>query len=301
MKALVAGIFVVAALYGQGTGWRERAVQLERSDPGAARAVLAKAAQAVPQEPEAQLRYAEFLDRYGDPSARAEYRKLSGSSRTLEVSRRLVLLDLIAGDRDASQTDLARYKSQGGTEWSDLKWTVPVAADTQQTVTIPGPLRSFGRMAAISSDINPADVLTSLARNVVTNGYQASHSNDALEQTEYLKLVNRYLSQAHEIEKLAGADGMLKIETCDSAQTGDLLRVLGFRMRGACGSEVVLETVNATRAFLSTDSGFPIAEMEQALRTSKPFVYDFRPTRVPVLYGPEYWVTTKEASGNFLE
>ena len=71
-------------------------------------------------------------------------------------------------------------------------------------MTIPGPLRSFGRMAAISSDIQPEDVLPALARNVVTNGYQASHSNEALEQTEYLKLVHRYLSQARELEKLAG-------------------------------------------------------------------------------------------------
>ncbi|MDQ6676834.1 MAG: hypothetical protein M3Z09_06010, partial [Acidobacteriota bacterium] len=170
-----------------------------------------------------------------------------------------------------------------------------------QFITIPGPLRSFGRMAAISTDINPDDVLTSLARNVVTNGYQASHSNDALEQTEYLKLVNRYLSQAREIEKLAGPSGVLKIDTCDSAQTGDLLRVLGFRMRGSCGSDVVLETVNATRAFLSTDSGFPIAELEQALRTNKLFSYPFQPTRVPVVYGAGYWLGQNAAPGDFLD
>ena len=50
----------------------------------------------------------------------------------------------------------------------------------------------------------PERILPALARNVVTNGYQASHSNEALEQTEYLKLVHRYLSQARELEKLAG-------------------------------------------------------------------------------------------------
>ena len=37
--------------------------------------------------------------------------------------------------------------------------------------------------------------------------------------------------------------------------------------RGGCGSEVVLETVNASRAFLTTDSGFPLADLEQALST----------------------------------
>ena len=57
------------------------------------------------------------------------------------------------------------------------------------------------------------------------------------------------------------------------------MRILGFRMRGGCGSEVVLETVNASRAFLTTDSGFPVNELEEALRTNRPFTYDFHPTR----------------------
>ena len=65
-------------------------------------------------------------------------------------------------------------------------------------------------------------------------------------------------------------------------------------MRGGCGSEVVLETVNATRAFLTTDSGFPLPDLEQALRTNRPFQYDFHPTSVPVLYGAEYWLLAKE-------
>ena len=299
----VAGALLLApavSLYGQSANWRVRAVELERTDPGAARAVLLRASQATPQEPEAQLRYAEFLDRYGDQAARTEYRKITGTLRPLTVSRRLVLLDLIAGDRAAADTDLALYRSAGGTDWKDLKWAA-APQEAQEYATIPGPLRSFGRMAAISGDINPNDVLNALARNVVTNGYQASHSNDALEQTEYLKLVNRYLSQARELEKLAAADGFIKIDTCDSAQTGDLLRILGFRMRGGCGSEVVLETVNATRAFLSTDSGFPIAQLEQALRTNQPFAYDFHPTRIPVLYGTEYWLGQKDTAGSFMD
>ena len=87
-----------------------------------------------------------------------------------------------------------------------------------------------------------------------------------MDQTEYLKLVVRYLSQARELEKLGGADKQVKIETCESPQTADLLRVLGYRMRGGCGSDVVLETVNATRAFLTIDSGFPLAELEQIVR-----------------------------------
>jgi len=89
-------------------------------------------------------------------------------------------------------------------------------------------------MAAISSDLTPDEVLGALARNVVTNGYQASHSNDALEQTEYLKLVHRYLSQARELEKLSGESRVITIENCESPKAGELLRILGFRMRGGC-------------------------------------------------------------------
>ena len=104
-------------------------------------------------------------------------------------------------------------------------------------------------MAAIVSDPAPEDVLPAIARNVVTNGYQASRSNDVLEPTEYLKLLVRYISQARELEKLAGADKVIKITDCESAQTGELLRIVGFRMRGGCGSEVVLETVECGARF----------------------------------------------------
>jgi len=149
-------------------------------------------------------------------------------------------------------------------------------------------------MAAISGDAQVDDLLPALARNVVTNGFQAAHSNEALEQTEYLKLVHRYLSQAREIEKLAGPDKVVRIENCDSPNVGELLRILGFRMRGGCGSEVVLETVNATRAFLTTDSGFPVPALEQALRTNRPFTYDYHPARVPVMFSTDYWLSAKE-------
>ena len=37
-------------------------------------------------------------------------------------------------------------------------------------------------------------------------GYQATGSREGLEPTEYLKLIQRYLSQARELEKLAGFD-----------------------------------------------------------------------------------------------
>jgi hypothetical protein len=280
----------------------DQARQLEHSgDSMRARALLARAAQTSPDDVTALTEYAEFLDRYGDPGCRDAYRKLvellgnaGNTARRAEIAKRLLVLDLLAGDKAAVTRDLELSGKGAPASWQ-------VASDTRQTIQIPGPLRSFGRMAAVSADINPDDLLGALARNVVTNGYQASHSNDALEQTEYLKIVHRYLSQARELDKLSGADHVLKIDTCESPQAGELLRILGYRMRGGCGSEVVLETVNATRAFLTADSGFPLPDLEQALRTNRPFRHDYRPTSVPVLYGPEYWLSAKEKDVDFID
>src|SRR5579863_6911019 len=275
-----------------------RAWQMEsKGDAAEARDYLQRAAQTGGGD--AQLAYAQFLDRHHDLAAREAYEKVwqtaRGEQREL-AARRMVVLDLIAGDRDAAQRHIEQYRSAGGRDFN-LPAASAIAHDKLATIAIPGPLRSFSRMAALAPETNPADVLSALARNVVTNGYQAAGSNDVLEQTEYLKLVVRYLSQAREIQKLADSSGMLKIETCDSTQTGELLRVLGYRMRGGCGSEVVLETLNATRAFLTIDSGFPLAELEQDLRTNRPFAYDFKPTQIPILYTQDYWLSSKDRQG----
>src|SRR4051794_31414898 len=271
-------------------------------DAAGARAALARAAESNPEDLNALTRHAEFLERYGDVNARAAYEKVLAAARrsgnkdrAASAARRLAVLDLLAGDHDSASRQLDAYREATG---KSLTLGTSAASDSWPTATIPGPFRSFARMAAISSDAAPEDVLPALARNVVTNGYQASHSNDALEQTEYLKLVHRYLTQARELEKIAGEGKAIKIDACESGTVAELLKVLGFRMRGGCGSEVVLETVNAARAFLTTDSGFPLNDLEQALRTNRPFTYDFRPTTVPVIFGPEYWLTgSKDKEG----
>ncbi len=281
--------------------YARRAWDMERKgDAAAAREFLQNAAQS--NDSAAQLANAEFLDRHHDSSATAAYERLldrPGVDRKV-LARRLVTLDLLSGDRTAAARHLEIYKNAGGTGLS--LGAASNAGASKGVVALPGPIRSFARMAALSPDLAPDDLLPALARNIVTNGYQATNSSEGLDQTEYLKLVVRYLSQARELEKLAGAGKEIKIETCESAQTADLLRVIGYRMRGGCGSDVVLETVNATRAFLTIDSGFPLANLEQSLRTNRPFVYDFKPTQIPVLYGTEYWLSAREkGSGDFID
>jgi hypothetical protein len=273
-----------------------------------ARERLQKAAESS-NSPAALRAYAEFLDRHRDPAARDVYAKLDAAlaranaprEQRAAVARREAILDLIDGNQSAAEKQVDAYRSFGGSGLAMPPGPAPGTASTSY-IEIPGPLRSFARMAALSPDLKADDLLTALARNIVTNGYQAASSNEALEQTEYLKLVVRYLSQARELERLGGEKKAIKIDTCDSTETGDLLRVLGYRMRGGCGSDVVLETVNASRAFLTIDSGFPLAELEQALRTNRPFTLDYRPARIPVLYKPEYWQSAKDkTTGEFID
>jgi hypothetical protein len=304
----VAVLWMASTLAGQDLAVQVQRLE-ERGDATAARRLLERATHSAANDASPVLAYAEFLERYSDPDTRTTYEKaltlLEGASnqaRRAQVARRLVLLDLIEGDRDAAAKHLAVYRSSGG---RDLPAHLPeprVEPDEErQTIDIPGPLRPFARMAGVNSEIAPALLLPALARNVVTGGYQA-RAGETLEATEYLKLVIRYLSQARELQKLAGEQKTIRIETCDSAQTADLLRVLGYRMRGGCGGEVVLETVNPSRAFLTVDSGFPLTELEQALRTNRPFSHAYPSTHLPVLYGADYWLTAKDKqSGDFID
>lgn len=273
----------------------KRAWELELRGEGAeARTQLVRAANANPNDPLALEAYAEFLDHHRDPGARAAYEKLrqllgrngASTSERAKIARRLTELDLIAGDRLAAEKHLEEYRTLGG---KGLNLPFPSDAARVDYIEIPGPLRSFARMSAVSPDAGPEDVMASLSHNITLNGYSALRASESLEPTEYLKLIMRYLTQAREIEKLTGPDKILKIETCESAQTGDLLRILGYRMRGNCGGDLALETVNPSRAFLTIDSGFPLSALEAALRTTRPFTLDYHPARIAVMFGADYW------------
>ena len=151
-------------------------------------------------------------------------------------------------------------------------------------VMIPGPLRSFLRMAGISQEAPHDDVLPLLSRNSYLLGYGENT------QTEYLRLLNRYLHQARELQILAGKTGTITVATCNDA--GTLLGVLGYRLREGCGTkDLVLETTNATRAFLTIDSGFPLTDLEESLQKGVPFNYPYPATWVPVLFNESDWLS----------
>jgi hypothetical protein len=153
------------------------------------------------------------------------------------------------------------------------------------SITIPGPLRSFLRMAAISQKVTPEEVLPLLAHNVAVMGYDPLGGRHA--PTEYLTLLKRYVEQARELQTLAGAEGVIRISSCSQAQP--LLTTLGYQLQGTCGPRASLETDDAKKAFLSVNSGFPLADLEQTLQGGKPFVHSFPGTRVPVLFSQTDW------------
>ena len=150
--------------------------------------------------------------------------------------------------------------------------------------TIPGPERSFLRMAGISQMVRPEELLPLLSRNVFVEGYQGIS-----QPTEFLVLLRRYVVQARELSELASHSGMvIRVAGCNDAQP--LLHILGYRTRPDCGKpDTALLTDDPERAFLTIDSGFPLPELERTLQGGKPFEYQFSPSAVPVLYAGSDW------------
>jgi hypothetical protein len=171
----------------------------------------------------------------------------------------------------------------------------PASGDT---VLIPGPLRSFLRMAGMSQEIAPEDVLPLLARNVFLYGYAGKR------ETEYLLLVNRYVRLARELQLLAGADGTIRVAGC--ADAIQLIHVLGYQFQQDCSQHsATLVTANPERAFLTIDSGFPLTGLEEALQKGTPFKYPFPATRVPVLFSEKKWTelssVNKKGGGDLID
>jgi len=170
------------------------------------------------------------------------------------------------------------------------------------SVVIPGPLRSFMRMAGISQKVTPEEVLPLLAHNVFAQGYEGSR--DGGRPTEFLILLSRYVHEARELAALAGPDGSIHVSNCDEAKP--LLHTLGYRVRQDCGAKnTALVTADPERAFVTIDSGFPLPELELTLQGGKPFTYEFPASRVPVLFTESDWTAisseNKKGSRDLIE
>ena len=162
----------------------------------------------------------------------------------------------------------------------------PSSQPPSVTLAIPGPIRSFLRMAAISQKVSPDEIAPLLARNIFLLGYEGPQSS--AHETEYLILLNRYVQQSRELVTLAGPTGVIHVSNCEDAKP--LLLILGYRSRPDCGQKgTYVETVDPQKAFLTIDSGFPLPELEKVLQEGKPFAYSVPTSRVPVLFTEADW------------
>ena len=196
---------------------------------------------------------------------------------------------LFAADSNPSQPN-PLPSNTGRLAYADEE--APPASSSQ--FVIPGPRRSFLRMAGISQKVASEEILPLLSRNVFTQGYQGT-----TQPTEFLILVRRYVVQARELAQLAEKTGSaLRVTNCDDA--APLLRILGYRVRPDCGGPgTALQTEDAERAFLAIDSGFPLTALEQTLQGGKPFEYPYSSEPVPVLFPESDW--TQLSHKNFKE
>src|SRR5215469_5985937 len=160
---------------------------------------------------------------------------------------------------------------------------IPNAGDY---IVIPGPLRSFERMGAISKKANPDEVIPLLAHFIEAYGYEGSTQKQT-RQTEALILFRRYFAQANTLASLAGPDAVIRFSTCEESKP--LLAILGYRLRNGCGPKPSIKVDDPEKAFITVDSGFPMAEMEQALYEGKPFSTPYPSVRVPLIYTKRDW------------
>jgi hypothetical protein len=163
---------------------------------------------------------------------------------------------------------------------------------TANYITIPGPLRSFERMAAISQKAAPDEVLPLLGHFVETYGYDRSKAKSP-KPTEALILFKRYFAQAKTLASLAGPGATLHFSSCQDSTP--LLKILGYRLADTCAANPSIRVEDREKAFTTVDSGFPLADVEQALLHGKPFSMPYPSASVPLIYTKRDW-TGKEAS-----
>ena len=173
--------------------------------------------------------------------------------------------------------------------------TSPQASNTAQSsevqaatnyIIIPGPLRSFLRMGGVSNKAASYEVLPLLAHFVEAYGYEGSKEKSG-KATEALILFKRYFAEANTLAAAAGPDATLHFSTCEESKP--LLAILGYRLKDGCGHSPSIEVSDAEKAFVTVDSGFPLADLEQALFEGKPFSLAYPSERLPLIYTKRDW------------
>ena len=157
---------------------------------------------------------------------------------------------------------------------------------TTEYISIPGPLHSFLRMAGISQKATPEEVLPLFGHFVETYGFEGSKERSP-KATEALLIFRRYFVQANTLASLAGAEGTLHFSNCEDSR--QLLADLGYKLENGCNKIPSIEVEDAEKAFITVDSGFPLADVQLALQQGKPFSMPYHSTRVPLIYTKAAW------------
>lgn len=154
------------------------------------------------------------------------------------------------------------------------------------SITIPGPITAFLRMSGVSQKAEPDEVLPLLAHFVEIYGYEGTKEKSA-KPTEALILFKRYFAQANALASFAGTKATLHFSTCEESRP--LLAILGYRLKEGCAHDPSIEVANGEKGFITVDSGFPLADMEQALHEGRPFSMPYPSVRVPLIYEKSDW------------
>jgi hypothetical protein len=161
-----------------------------------------------------------------------------------------------------------------------------VAPPDTEYIIIPGPMRSFLRMAGISQKAAPEEVLPLFGHFVETYGFEGSKEKSP-KATEALLIFRRYFVQANTLSSLAGSSQTLHFANCQDAR--QLLADLGYKLISGCSKSPSIEVDDAEKAFITVDSGFPLADLQEALQKGQPFSMPYPSTRVPLIYGKRDW------------
>jgi len=226
----------------------------------------------------------------------------SGDSVKLaSVAKRLIALDLLAADKCAANKHFEAYQAAGGKASPRLApQPCPRPGLYRQTINIPGPLRSFGRMAAISERLDAGRGARRSGPQRSDQRLPGSHSNDALEQPSTSAGASFICRRRRSSKSSPARSKVIKTENCESANVGELLKVLGYRMRAAAGAKWCSKPSTPAAPFLTTDSGS--AHRPGAGPAHQPVLQlRLSPDQVGVLYGPEYWLSAMEKSAEFID
>lgn len=172
--------------------------------------------------------------------------------------------------------------------------TQEIRTQPQSYIVIPGSLHSFVRMAGISAEATPEEVLPVFGHFVETYGYSGSKGKSP-ERTEALILFQRYFAQAEALAKIAGTAGRIHFDNCEEAKP--LLKALGYRLQGGCKGNRDIAVEDPAKAFITVDSGFPLADVEEDLLENKPFTTRYGSTRLPLIFSVRDWTDERNSTG----